>query len=201
MLRAKYELFTLPLPFILWYLAFRMPFFGFWTTLSASTVILLVTCVPRLRQMGLRVSPGGLAVGIASAVALYLFFWSGYQVAKQIPGFVQTISSVYDLRGGTSVQEISLLLLFPIGPTEELYWRGLIQRRLKERLKPAKSILLTTLIYTSIHLPTLNFSLLLVAFIGGLVWGTIYNRFGSILPSVLSHVIFDEMIFVFFVIG
>ncbi len=151
--------------------------------------------------MRLRATPSALALGVLSAVALYLFFWSGYQVAKNIPGFVQTISSVYGLRGMTSQQEIALLLLFPIGPTEELYWRGLIQRTLKEEMKPNQSLLLTSVIYAAIHLPTLNPSLILVAFIGGLVWGAIYNRYGSVLPSLLSHVIFDEMIFVFFVIG
>ena len=146
-------------------------------------------------------TPSGLALGILSAVALYLFFFSGYQVAKNIPGFVQTISSVYGLRGGISQQEISLLLLFPIGPTEEIYWRGLIQRSLNERLKPNQSLLVTSVLYASIHIPTLNPSLLLVAFIGGLVWGMLYNRYGSVLPSLLSHVIFDEMIFVYLVIG
>ena len=151
--------------------------------------------------MRFNAAPSGLALGILSALALYLFFWSGYQVAKNIPGFVQTITSVYGLRGGVSQQDISLLLLFPIGPTEELYWRGLIQKSLNERMKPNQSLLLTSVIYASIHIPTLNPSLLLVAFIGGLVLGALYNRYGSILPSLLSHVIFDEMIFVYLVIS
>jgi membrane protease YdiL (CAAX protease family) len=151
--------------------------------------------------MRFKAALSGLALGILSALALYLFFWSGFQVAKNIPGFVQTITSVYGLRGGISQQEISLLLLFPIGPTEELYWRGLIQRSLNERMKHNQSLLLTSVIYASIHIPTLNPSLMLVAFIGGLVWGALYNRYGSVLPSLLSHVIFDEMIFVYLVIS
>jgi membrane protease YdiL (CAAX protease family) len=199
--KSNYELYTLPLPFVLWYFVFRDPILGFWPTLSVSALILLVVSAPRIRKMGFRASPSALALGVISAIALYLFFWSGYQVAKNIPGFVQTISSVYGLRGGASPQEIALLLLFPIGPTEELYWRGLIQRAVRQKVGSNPALLITTLLYTSIHIPTLNPSLLVVAFIGGLVWGTIYNRYGSILPVVISHVIFDEMIFVFFVIG
>jgi len=198
---SRYELLTLPLPFILWYVTFRSPFFGFWATLGTSSAVLLLVCAPRLTRMGFRLTVWSLAVGVVSAVALYLFFWSGYQVAKNIPGFVQTLSSVYGLRGATSTQEISALLLFPIGPAEELYWRGLIQRSLSERLSQARGLLATSTLYTLIHLPTLNPSLLLVALVGGLVWGTIYNRYRSVLPVVLSHVIFDEMIFVFFVIS
>jgi len=151
--------------------------------------------------MGFRITWESALVAIISPVLLYMFFWGGYQVARTIPGFVQTVSSVYDLRGGASSGEISLLLLFPIGPTEELYWRGLVQRALGERSKPMQSLLVTTTLYTLIHLPTLNPSLLAVAFVGGLVWGWIYNRYGSILPAVISHVIFDEFIFVLFVIG
>jgi uncharacterized protein len=197
----RYELLTLPLPYALWFIAFRMPFLGFWPTLSLSAAILLALCIPRLKRMGFKVGWQGLTVGVASAILLYLFFWSGYQVARVIPGFVQTISSVYGLRGGASSLEVASLLLFPIGPTEELYWRGLIQRRLKERFSPSGALLLTAALYASIHISTLNPSLLAVAFIGGLVWGEIYNRYGSIVPVLVSHVLFDEMIFVLFVIG
>src|SRR5437879_1973589 len=38
----NYELFTLPLPFVLWYIVFRDPVLGFWPTLSLSAVILFV---------------------------------------------------------------------------------------------------------------------------------------------------------------
>ena len=189
------------MPFVLWYFVFRAPVFGFWPTLTFSALRLLLISLPRLRLMGFRVALRDIALGIVSGIALYLFFWSGYQVAKSVPGFVQTISSVYGLRGGAPPQEITLLLLFPIGPTEELYWRGLIQRRIREGLGPNRSLIVTTLLYTAIHLPTFNPSLLLVAAIGGLVWGAIYNRCGSVVPGIVSHVIFDEMIFVFFVIG
>jgi CAAX protease family protein len=198
---SRYEFLTLPLPFALWFLSFRAPPLGFWPTLTFSALVLLLACSPRLKAMSFAVSWKGVVVGLVSAVLLYLFFWSGYQVASAIPGFTETISSVYGLRGGMSALEISALLLFPIGPTEEIYWRGLIQRRLMQRLSPRRALLLTSCIYASIHISTLNPSLLVVAFIGGLAWGEIYNRFGSLLPALLSHVLFDEMIFVLFVIG
>ena len=47
-IRHNYELLTLPLPFILWFITFTRPPFGFWPTLALSTGILLVVSVPRI---------------------------------------------------------------------------------------------------------------------------------------------------------
>ena len=44
-IRHNYELLTLPLPFILWFITFTRPPFGFWPTLALSTGILLVVSV------------------------------------------------------------------------------------------------------------------------------------------------------------
>lgn len=199
--RSRYELLTLPLPFALWYFAFDGPGLDFWTRISIATAVLLLVTVPKIRLIRVVPTASGLAVGFVSAVLLYLFFWSGFQVAKSLPGFVQQTSWVYSLRGGTPLTAIFILLLFPIGPAEELYWRGLVQRRLNEALTPNRAILVTSALYSAIHLPTLNPSLMLVAFIGGLVWGYVYNRSKNLLPALVSHVVWDELIFVFFVIS
>lgn len=52
-----------------------------------------------------------------------------------------------------------------------------------------------------IHLPTLNPSLMFVSFIVGLTWGFLYLKLGNLFPVMLSHVIFDEFAFVFFMIS
>lgn len=201
MKRIDYELYTVPLPFVLWFVTFRAPFLGFWLTLTASAAILLAVSLPRWGAATFAFDIKQVSVGIVSGVLLYLFFWSGYQVAKTIPGFTQTISSVYGLRGGVATAQIAEVLLFPIGPAEEIYWRGMVQSYFRERFSPIKAILITSSLYTLIHLPTLNPSLLLVALVGGLVWGYLFNRFKRILPVIASHVLFDEMIFVLFAIS
>jgi membrane protease YdiL (CAAX protease family) len=199
-LPKNYELYTLPVPYILWYFTFLTPYLDFWTKISISTALLLGLAYPKRKNIRLSPSLTGLVVGVVSALALYSFFWSGYQVAKEIPGFTQTISSVYDFRNGAATSTIAILLLFPTAPGEEVYWRGFIQRRLGEVLSPAKGLVLASVIYSSIHLATLNPSLMLVALIGGLVWGYIYIRSGNVFPALVSHIVFDELIFVFFVI-
>ncbi|HUI86939.1 MAG TPA: type II CAAX endopeptidase family protein [Nitrososphaerales archaeon] len=196
-----YELITLPVPYALWFYSFGPFPPGFWVKLSTSGLILLLIALTRRRRVRLHFSFQGLAIGVASAVLLYLLFWAGYQVMSAVPGFTGTISSVYSLSGGAPKPVIAGLLLFPIGPAEEFYWRGFIQRRLKGATTPTKALVASSVIYASIHLVTLNPSLLLVALIGGMVWGAIYEKCSDLFPVLVSHILFDELIFVLFVIG
>jgi membrane protease YdiL (CAAX protease family) len=200
-LESRRAILTLPVAYILWYFTFQVPVLDFWIRITISAFILLGTAIAVGRkELSVRPTPRAIAVGLVSAVLLYLFFWSGYQVLKGFPQFTGQISSVYSLKGAEPVSVIASVLLFPIGPTEEIYWRGLIQHALGKRLSTRNSILLTSALYGSIHIPTLNPALIFTAFIGGLVWGYVYNRFG-LAASMVSHTLWDEMIFVFFVIS
>ena len=200
-LQDRKALLTLPVAYVVWAFAFQGVVLDFWIRITIATLVLLtLALVFGRREMDLRPKLVPVAIGLASAVLLYLFFWSGYQVMKGVPGFTGTISSVYALRSAEPVSVIALVLLFPIGPTEEIYWRGFIQRYLSNRMSSRNSILLTSTLYGFLHLPTLNPSLILVAFIGGLVWGYLYSRFG-LSAAMSSHILWDEMIFVFFVIS
>jgi uncharacterized protein len=200
-LADRKPLYTIPIAYAAWFFAFRVPVLDFWTRITIAAFVLLAVAVALGRkELDLRPKPLGIAVGLVAAVALYLFFWSGYQVMKGVPGFTGTISSVYSLGTGEPSSTIALVLLFPIGPTEEIYWRGFIQKYFGKSMSTRSSILLTSTVYGFLHLSTLNPSLILVAFIGGLVWGYLYVRFG--LPAAMaSHILWDEMIFVFFVIS
>jgi len=200
-LDTRRAILTLPIAYVVWFFAFQVPVLNFWLRITIAAFILLATALAVGRkELSLKPTPLGIVVGVVSAVLLYLFFWSGYQVLSGFPQFTGTISSVYSLKGAEPTSFIATVLLFPIGPTEEIYWRGFIQHALSKKLSTRNSVLLTSTIYASIHLPTLNPSLIFVAFIGGLVWGYVYFRWG-LAASMVSHVLWDEMIFVFFVIG
>jgi membrane protease YdiL (CAAX protease family) len=201
MMKLSYEVLSLPVPFFLWYFVFNDPVLGgFWPTITVSALILLGISLPRLYSMKFKLTLKGIVIGVASALLIYGFFWAGFQLVRSLPGFAQQVSWVYQLRGTTPVAYIAAALLFPVGPTEEIYWRGFIQGHLNSSLTPAKSLLVTSALYTLIHVSTFNPSLLLVALIGGLFWGYLFNRLGSLFPVLLSHVIFDELIFVVLVI-
>lgn len=187
---------SLALAASLWLLVFVVRPVEFWLMLTLSTLILLfVAFAVNGVKEPVRFDSRLLLVGAVSGVLLYLLFYFGFQVTKSNPLFSEGVGQVYGLRTISSYL-ITLALVFPIGPGEEIYWRGLIQRRLSERLGPWAGLLVATCAYALVHLPTLNLPLIMTAFIGGLVWGYIYKRAGSLLPVLVSHVLFDLLIFV-----
>jgi len=181
----------------LWILVFLVRPFNFWAMLSVSTLLLMtISLFVNRDKTSIHLTPQELLLGVLSAVALYLFFYTGFQLTRASPTFSQGITHVYDFRAGTPPLFIAILLLFPISPSEEIYWRGLIQRRFMERIGGRAGFLLTASAYALVHLPTLNLPLILTALIGGLAWGYIYKITRSLIPTIISHVLFDLLIFV-----
>ena len=201
-IKKNYELLSLPLPFILWFITFILYPFGFWPTLALSTSILLVVSVPRLRKINFHPTVRGLIIGAVLGLALFGLFYFGAKIADFIPGFPSQVSAVYSFRGNFPLAAIAVLLLFPIGPGEATYWQGFILQHLDGRAKPWAAALLTSFLYMMIHLPTLNPSLMLVAFIVGLAWSFAFNKLkNDLFPIMVSHIIFDEFAFVLFMIA
>lgn len=165
--------------------------------LALSTLILLFVSVLINRgKWAIRVNRSAVLYGVVSAILLYGLFYAGFQITKAIPVLSEGVSRVYELRSSMSSLLIGVLLVFPIGPGEETYWRGLIQRRFAEKLGGNKGLLTATIAYALVHLPTMNPPLILTAFIGGLVWGYLYKVTGNLAPAVISHVLWDLLIFV-----
>lgn len=165
--------------------------------LALSTLILMaisfsINREKRVPQIELR----AVIYGLLSAVLLYALFYVGFQITKLNPVFSEGVSRVYELRSSMPVPLIGVLLVFPIGPGEEFYWRGLVQRRFAQRLGSNIGFLTATTAYALVHLPTLNIPLILTAFIGGLVWGYLYKKTGNLVPVITSHVLWDLLIFV-----
>ncbi len=134
--------------------------------------------------------------GVLSALALYAIFWLGNQVTRYLlAGAAGDIAAVYDFKGQASALRIALLMLLVIGPGEELFWRGFLQRRLMDHLNDPRGWLVATAVYTSIHLVTGNPILILAAGICGLFWGALYWKYRSPLLNVVSHTTWDLAVF------
>jgi membrane protease YdiL (CAAX protease family) len=107
------------------------------------------------------------------------------------------VELIYGIKGGTSPTVIGLLLLFIIGPGEEIFWRGYIQRRLSARFSPNTGFLLATAAYTLIHVASLNFMLIMAAMVGGIAWGGLYRLMPQHFTAiVISHALWDAAAFV-----
>jgi len=198
-LRSDFRLASLSLVLAaaLWTLVFLIRPFDFWTMLASATFILLTIAVlVSHEKLALHASVALILYGIVTAVLLYGLFYFGFEVTKSNPIFSQGISQVYGLRSNEPRWLIAVLLIFPIGVGEELYWRGLIQRTFAERKGSNAGLIIASLAYALVHLPTLNPPLILTALIGGLVWGSLYKFTNSLVPGIVSHVLWDLMIFV-----
>jgi len=140
-------------------------------------------------------------LGVASAVLLYGFFYAGNEVSRVIFPFAEGgINHVYAFKEGASVLRMALLMIFLIGPGEEIFWRGFLQRHWQKRFGSLKGYWLAALLYALVHLASGNVMLVLAAGVCGLFWGAMFSRYRSVVLLMVSHIVWDLMIFLIWVI-
>jgi CAAX protease family protein len=140
--------------------------------------------------------PSFLAVGAGSAVLLYAVFAAGNIISTWLFAFAEgEIAGVYELRAGYSPWLIAGLLLW-IAPAEEIFWRGFVQHRLVGRFGLWRGILIAALLYAGVHVWAGSLMLLGAALVCGLFWGCVTARFRSLWPGIISHVVWDILVFV-----
>jgi CAAX protease family protein len=193
---------------VLWVVMFVFKPFNFWVLLTFSTSLLSAVAFVLGRPLLLsrEFTAKNVLFGILLAALLYAIFYLGNQflimVSRLFPALLPdragNIASVYANLGGLSPSLVAFLLFFPIGFGEEVFWRGFVQRRFRERWSGRSAFLLTSLLYTAIHLPTGNPVLILAALTCGLFWGGFYWSTGSLVPVLVSHMLWDPFIFVIF---
>lgn len=188
---------------LLYVLAFPVGLLGFWGQLALGSVVTGALAVRNLPRDVCRNWLLEGALGATLATALWGVFRVGDAVARQLFDFAAgQVASVYALREGCSPVWIGAALLLLIGPAEELFWRGLVQRGLAERWGRNAGFALATLAYALIHVWSFNFMLVGAAAVCGLFWGLSYRFFPRHLPAlVFSHALWDVAVFVIFPIG
>lgn len=197
--------FLILLAFLLWTLMFSpwtAPHLPFWWTMtfSACTLTVLSTVFSPGWWKHLRWSVSNILLGLAIAIALWCVFWVGNEVSQWLFPFARPqVNLIYGMKAGESPWLISALLLFLIGPAEEIFWRGYVQRRLSLRYNPNVGFLLATACYTLVHVASLNFMLIMASMVCGIAWGGLYRLFPRwFLAIVLSHALWDAAVFVWF---
>jgi membrane protease YdiL (CAAX protease family) len=134
--------------------------------------------------------------GVLSAAALYGLFVVLNFFAERMFSFArEEISSVYTFKDGVRSWHIALMLIFVIGPGEEIFWRGYLQRLLSQRFGFA-GVVLSIAAYTAAHLASMNIMLIAAAAVCGTFWSLIFMRYKSVWLNIISHVLWDLMIFI-----
>lgn len=140
-------------------------------------------------------------IGLFSAFILYGIFWIGkfvLDITGFIPKHTENIKSVYANKEFMPDWLVAALLFFPIGFGEEIFWRGYVQKKFNEKFSDLTAFLLTVVLYTVVHITSLNPILIIAAFIVGLYWGLIFFWRKNIVAALISHMIWDPIIFVIY---
>jgi membrane protease YdiL (CAAX protease family) len=190
---------TLPIAYLLFANDFVWNRDQFWIAMLSGALILAMLAA-LIRGFALyreRADAMDLAIGVGTFAALYAVFWTGDKLLRFIrPTSGNEISAVYDLRAQAPLALIAVLLVFVIGPAEELYWRGLVNWSIAARFGDGAAVIFGTLLYGGAHLVTGNASIILAAVVCGFVWSLLYAIRRRLFPVIVSHVLFDLFLFV-----
>ena len=191
---------------VLWFIMFSpltAPKVNFWLCMSASAVVL--TCFAfafggkkSMGTEGNSTPTRTLLLGILIAVLLWGVFYIGDKVSQLIiPDARAQVNLIYNIKGSVSPTLLALLLLCLIGPAEEIFWRGYVQRTLSKYRSPFAAFLMTTACYTAVHLPSWNFMLIMASLVCGAFWGGLYWLMPDKLKAIIiSHALWDAAAFV-----
>ncbi|MDE6715439.1 MAG: CPBP family intramembrane metalloprotease [Muribaculaceae bacterium] len=189
----------------LWFLMFSpltAPYVPFWYAMTFSALVLSVSS--SLAAPGwwrtVKWGNGNLLLGIVIAIALWGIFWLGDYFSQMLFGFARRqVDMIYGMKENFSPWVLSALLLFIIGPAEEIFWRGYVQKQLSARINPNFGWIMTILLYTLVHVSSCNFMLVMASMVCGVVWGTLYRFFPDRFAAIIfSHALWDAAVFVWF---
>jgi uncharacterized protein len=188
---------------ILFSLVFAYPVLGFWRQLAGTAVVLTALSAPYLHSVfqpravlrwGYLVP--AVVLGMVSAAMLYGVFVAGKAVLVWLhAGTGDAIRAVYTLDQTVSGWRVAMLLLLVIGPAEEIFWRGYIQRRLTEAYG-WRGVAIAAGAYTAAHLSAANPVLILAAAVCGTFWGIQYYYSKNLLLNIVSHALWTTTAFV-----
>lgn len=200
--------FTLVVAASLWTVMFSpwtAPYVPFWWMMTGSALVLaaLATIFGRDWWKPLKWTPSNVLSGIFIAALLWGIFWVGDRVSSWLFDFAgRQVNAIYGMKAGESPWLLTALMLFLIGPAEEIYWRGYVQKTLSGRFGKNAGFISATLLYALVHAGSCNFMLVMAALVAGAVWGALYRFFPERFSAIIiSHAVWDAAVFIWFPIG
>jgi membrane protease YdiL (CAAX protease family) len=190
---------------ILWTIMFSpwtSPHVNFWVMMTCSGLALTTfsTWARRDWWKEVKLDWTNIALGVTLAAALWCVFWIGDKLSSLMFDFARPqVNLIYGMKEGENPWVLTFLMLFIIGPAEEIFWRGFIQKSFSERWNPNLGFIVTTLVYSLVHLSKFNFMLIMAALVAGLIWGLAYRFFPEKLGAIIiSHALWDCAVFIWF---
>jgi membrane protease YdiL (CAAX protease family) len=138
-------------------------------------------------DLGLRLRPSDVAVGLVGGVGAQLVIGILYQLSG-----VDSDEPARQLTSKSSgmLGLIAMLLLLAVAApvVEELMFRGLLQRGLATQIPDLAALAITSTLFAAVHFQPVQFPGLLIA---GLVFGGLSLRSGRLGPAIMAHVFFN----------
>jgi hypothetical protein len=174
-------------------LTFRGPRRAFWQRMTATGLALgglALAAEPELRRT--RIRGRDLAAGLASAAGLYAVFLVGDRAVRRLlPKGGQEIGDLYALRDLRPNGELAARLALVIGPAEELFWRGFVNRRLARRFGGWPGAAIGSAAYGGAHVVTGNLTLFGAAGVAGAYWSALAAAGMPMGALIVSHAAWD----------
>jgi membrane protease YdiL (CAAX protease family) len=178
-------------------LTFRGPRRAFWDRMTATGLALgglALAAEPELRRTPIR--GRDVAAGLASAAGLYAVFLAGDRAARRLlPAGGREIGDIYALRELRPRGELAARLALVIGPAEELFWRGFVNRRLGRRFGSWPGAALGSAAYGGAHVATGNLTLFGAAGVAGAYWSALAAAGMPMGALIVSHAAWDVWTF------
>ncbi|MEH7386445.1 type II CAAX endopeptidase family protein [Bacillus sp. JJ1521] len=169
----------------------------FWIMFTISFFLLSVTAIQYGKFEFKNFSILNMIIAILSGLFMYgLFFIGKIGTASLFPNELTDVATLYiKIQPQLTWHYIALFLI--IIPGEELFWRGYIQKYVEDKLESKLVVIvISSLIYMSANIYTLNPLFLLATFAGGVVWGTLYMWKRNIVLTIISHLVFNLFLLV-----
>jgi membrane protease YdiL (CAAX protease family) len=138
-----------------------------------------------------RLTLAGVGAGCLMAAATYLL----YPILARLSPLIATDTAGLYASFRALPPVIASLALLPVVIGEELVWRGLVQTELMRRFGPRGGVILAALAYALAHAPLGSLLLFAAALICGMAWSALRAASGSLVPSLLAHLVWDVVVF------
>ncbi len=180
-----------------WAFTFALDWGNFWIKIGLTV---MVTCLYSLfwQKPALSFRPRNAALGVLAALLLYGIFYLGFALSPfVVPDAVRLVE--------TSMPEATGPLQRRCPPPSVRhrsrrggFLAGLSPGKPHGALRRRGRVAMTTLIYGTVHVFSLNFMLVLAAFVAGAFWGGLYLWRRDLVPVMVSHSLWSACIFAVF---
>lgn len=168
---------------------------GVWAGIGTASVLLGALTLAGDRDVRRRLAPTAwlTALGVAAAGALVAVTYLLSPLLALAPWLGGQLPALYAAFRAAG-PHLAALALVPVVVGEELVWRGAVQGALERRVGREPAAALSAAFYALAHAPIGSPLLVLAAFGCGLVWSALRAASGSLVPSLVSHALWDAVV-------